>query len=197
MVNSRLKWKCRLGHGLLFAAATGWAWSGATTAQPAPAGGPQGQGMAAKAAARKAAAPPKPAESSTSKQSTTPPKWGPVEAGRRDPFSVPKEDKGEAEALGETAGTGPLPAGKRGLVITELRLEGTLRQSANNSMIAVVTNQTNRAYFLRENDEVYNGVVSKITPDSVYFTENVRDASGQTSSRQVIKRLGAGPGENR
>jgi hypothetical protein len=39
-------------------------------------------------------------------------------------------------------------------------------------MIAVVTNYTKRAYFLRENDTVYNGIVSRITPDAVYFKEN-------------------------
>ena len=61
-------------------------------------------------------------------------------------------------------------------------------------MIAVVDNSSNRAYFLRENDAVYNGVVSKITPDSVVFRENGLDASGKMVVREVVKRLGQGPG---
>ena len=94
-------------------------------------------------------------------------------------------------------GAGPLPPGKRGLIISQLRLEGVVRQTGGRPTIAVVTNSTNRAYFLRESDEVYNGVVSKITPDSIYFTENVRTPGGPMTSREVIKRLGSGPGENR
>jgi type II secretory pathway component PulC len=92
---------------------------------------------------------------------------------------------------------GPLPPGKRGLVIAQLRVEGIVRQETSNKMIAVVVTSTDRAYFLHENDEVYNGVVSKITPDSVYFSENFRDVNGRMATRQVVKRLGSGPGENR
>jgi len=44
---------------------------------------------------------------------------------------------------------------------------------------------------------VYNGVVSKITPDSVYFTENVLDSEGRVTTREVVKRLNPAPGEGR
>ena len=92
--------------------------------------------------------------------------------------------------------SGMLPKGKRGLVISQLTLEGIVNQKASNSNIAVVKSPVSRAaFFLRENDEVYNGVVSKITPDSIYFTENARDLTGQMISRQVVKKLGSGPGE--
>jgi hypothetical protein len=64
-------------------------------------------------------------------------------------------------------------------------------------MIAVVTNETKRAYFLNEGDAVYNGVVSKITPDAVYFKENVLDSNGKVWTRDVMKRLGSAPGEGR
>jgi type II secretory pathway component PulC len=83
------------------------------------------------------------------------------------------------------------------LVISQLVLEGIVRQDTTNKMIAVVTNYTKRAYFLRENDALYNGVVSKITPDSVYFKENYLDPDGRVSAREVVKRLGAAPGEGR
>jgi hypothetical protein len=202
MVNSRLKFamNCRLVHGVMLAAVTGWLWagSGVLHAAPKPAGVPvgQGMGMAAKAAARRAVAKPHASKPSPEKQAEAPAKSGPAETGRRDPFLLPKETPGAA-GEGEMQVSGPLPAGKRGLLIGQLRLQGVVRQSDSKPMIAVVSNATNRAYFLREKDEVYNGVVSKITPDSIYFTENFRDASGQMSSREVIKRLGSGPGENR
>ena len=64
-------------------------------------------------------------------------------------------------------------------------------------MIAVVTNYTHRAYFLRENDTLYNGVVSKITPDAVYFRENHLDQDGRVTTSEVVKRLGPAAGEGR
>ncbi len=115
----------------------------------------------------------------------------PAITGRRDPFKLP----GAPVAGGETGGpVGPLPPGTRGLVISRLRLEGIVRLDNTNTMIAVVDTSANRAYFLRENDAVYNGVVAKITPDSVIFRENALDQSGKVYVREVVKRLGQGPG---
>ncbi len=93
--------------------------------------------------------------------------------------------------------TAPVGVGLRGLVISQLKLEGIVRLDTTNTMIAVVTNYTNRAYFLRENDAVYNGTVSKITPDSVYFKENFLDPFGRVSPREVVKKLGSASGEGR
>jgi hypothetical protein len=90
-----------------------------------------------------------------------------------------------------------MPAGLRGLVISELRLEGVVRQKAANTMIAVVTNYTKRAYFLRVSDTVYNGVVSKITPEAVYFKENTLDSLGREATQEVEIKLGSAPGEGR
>jgi hypothetical protein len=117
-----------------------------------------------------------------------------AQAGRRDPFKIPAPPSSEA---GPGGITGPLPPGKRGLVIGQLRLQGIVREDKTNTMIAVVTNATKRAYFLRENDQLYNGVVSKITPDSVYFTENTLQGSGHVVSHEVVKKLGSAPGEGR
>jgi hypothetical protein len=171
------------------------AWACLFTYAPTVAG--QGQGKAAMDVAKKAKmAPASKAAAPTAKQASAHPSWGPVEGGRRDPFLVPPPTKpGDIPGMGPE--TGPLPPGKRGLVISQLVLEGIVRQETSNTMIAVVNNSSNRAYFLRENDELYNGVVNKITPDSVQFTENFRDLNGQMNSRQVVKQLGSGPGENR
>jgi hypothetical protein len=118
--------------------------------------------------------------------------------GLRDPFKLPPPPGpgGGGEAAGVEA-LGPLPPGTRGLVVGQLRLEGIVRLDLSNTMIAVVTNYTNRAYFVRENDAVYNGVVSKITPDSISFKENYLDQFGRAQVREIVKRLSGAPGEGR
>jgi hypothetical protein len=116
--------------------------------------------------------------------------------GRRDPFkSWTTPGAGGHSAAGGVSGS--LPAGIRGLIISELRVEGIIRQESANNMIAVVTNYTKRAYFLRVNDTVYNGVVSKITPEAVYFKENTLDSSGRVATHEVAVKLGSAPGEGR
>ena len=117
-------------------------------------------------------------------------------AGRRDPF---KASVIPSAASHTPAGPSPgaLAAGARGLVISEIRLEGVVRQEPANNMIAVVTNTTKRAYFLRVNDTVYNGVVSRITPEAVYFNENTLDSSGRLAAHEVEIKLGSAPGEGR
>lgn len=116
-----------------------------------------------------------------------------VPVGTRDPFDLPKPAKAEGK-LSEVPPSS-LPSGTRGLVIGQLKVEGIVREDNSNTMIAVVTGRTNLAYFLRESDPVYDGVVSKITPDSVYFKENYLDEAGRMNSREVIKRLAGAPGE--
>jgi len=121
----------------------------------------------------------------------------PTIVGRRDPFKLPgAPGPGGEVSIGEEL-RGPLPKGPRGLVISQLRLEGIVRLDQSNTMIAVVTNYTNRAYFLRENDAVYNGVVSKITPDSISFKENYLDHLGRAQVREISRRLSGAPGEGR
>ncbi len=116
-------------------------------------------------------------------------------AGKRDPFKIPPAPV--PGRPGEEGISGPLPPGNRGLIVGQLILKGIVRQDISNTMIAVVTNFTKRAYFLRVNDVLYNGVVSRITPDSVYFKENTLDQNGRVISHEVVKRLGPAPGEGR
>lgn len=85
---------------------------------------------------------------------------------------------------------GPLPPGPRGLIIDQIKLEGIVSQGKTSpKMIAVLANSANRAYFLHENDTLYDGVLTRITPDSVYFRQNYRDAEGKMSTREVIKKM--------
>lgn len=179
-----------LGLGL----ATSWAGQQAPVkSQPAPKPAPttvpaNGQDLPAKLA--KTLAQRKRANSHTSA----------LADGKRDPFKLPLEHAGNkanaASVLDSTPG-GVLPPGARGLLIGQLKLEGVVREQTANKMIAVVINDTKRAYFLTENESVYNGVVSKITPDSVSFTENVLDSEGRVTTREVVKKLNPASGEGR
>lgn len=80
--------------------------------------------------------------------------------------------------------------GKRCLVADQVVLKGVVR--APSGMIAVVENAARRAYFLRENDPVFNGVVMRITGDSIIFRETVTDRLGKQSVRDIVKKVNTG-----
>lgn len=103
----------------------------------------------------------------------------------RDPFHTLIPEKKASEP---SAGPIRLPVGKKGLVIEQLILQGIAR-AVDGSWIAVVDNKTKRAYFLREHDQLYNGVVSSITPNRVVFMETGPGTAGQTASREVVRQL--------
>jgi Tfp pilus assembly protein PilP len=104
-----------------------------------------------------------------------------VASSKRDPFVSPVQTRSNTP---NNCGTG-----KRCLVLDQTRLEGIVK--APNGMIAVVANSANKAYFLRENDPVYNGFVMRITPDSVVFRETMTDRLGKKSTREVVKKVNA------
>lgn len=102
--------------------------------------------------------------------------------GKRDPFISPI-----STAAGRALPASNCSSGKRCLVIDQLVLRGVVRTA--NGMIAVVANSVNKAYFLRENDPVFNGYVVRITGDSVVFKENTVDRIGHQGTREVVKRV--------
>ena len=99
--------------------------------------------------------------------------------GRRDPFVSPVVNR-------SMTGSG-CSTGKKCLAIGEIALKGVVK--SDNGFIAVVTNAMNKAYFLRENDPVFNGYVVKITGDSVVFQENMQDRLGKPFTREVVKKI--------
>jgi len=98
--------------------------------------------------------------------------------GRRDPFVSP--------VVSQTSGSG-CSTGKKCLEIGLINLRGVVR--SENGFIAVVTNSLNKAYFLRENDPVFDGYVVKITGDSIVFQETLQDHLGKTFTREVVKKI--------
>jgi hypothetical protein len=99
--------------------------------------------------------------------------------GRRDPFVSPV-------VAHATTGSG-CTTGKKCLEIGSINLRGVVR--SENGFIAVVSNSLNKAYFLRENDPVFNGYVVKITGDSIVFQETLQDRLGKTFTREVTKKI--------
>ena len=148
---------------------------------PAPASKPA---QAPKAAAKPAK---KPVQNAVAKSSPAKPAAtaaAKAPGGKRDPFVSPV-----VRASGGGGGGPVCSTGKRCLMINDMALRGVVKTQAG--MIAVVSNSANRAYFLKENDPVFNGMVVKITSDSVVFKENVVDNLGRESSREVVKRVTA------
>jgi Tfp pilus assembly protein PilP len=99
--------------------------------------------------------------------------------GRRDPFISPVVNR-------TMTGSG-CSTGKRCLAIDQISLQGIVKSDAG--MIAVVVNALNKAYFLRENDPVFNGYVVKITGDSIIFKQTIQDKMGKPFEREVTKRI--------
>jgi hypothetical protein len=103
-------------------------------------------------------------------------KW--AMTGKRDPFFSP---------VVQQAGGSGCSTGKKCLEIGQINLRGVVK--SDSGFIAVVTNNMNKAYFLHENDPVFNGYVVKITGDSVVFQETMQDKLGKSFTREIVKRI--------
>lgn len=99
--------------------------------------------------------------------------------GKRDPFVSP------VVTMGAT-GSG-CSSGKRCLAIDQVALRGVVK--SDDGMIAVVVNSADKAYFLHENDPVFDGYVLKITGDSIVFKETFHDKLGKPLTRDVTKTI--------
>jgi Tfp pilus assembly protein PilP len=158
-----------------------------------------------KTAARKTGS--KPAQSTAAVPKTTDTKTAAAKPAKATPAESPAESKDEAaekkkESGYITAGNRRDPfvspvvehlggsgcsTGKRCLAIDQIALRGIVK--SDGGMIAVVVNSLDKAYFLRENDPVFNGYVLKISGDSVVFKETVQDKLGHLSTREVVKKI--------
>ena len=121
----------------------------------------------------------KPAEKPANAETEPVKKVASVDHSKRDPFQTIIRDR--------AAAGGCVGGGKQCLIPDELALKGIVR--SNGAIIAVVTTKENRAYFLRENDPVLNGVVTRITEGSITFREKTTDIFGKQSMREVVKKI--------
>ena len=111
----------------------------------------------------------------------------PVEAkgittpGKRDPFISVIVARGGPSA--------DCSGGKRCLVPEQIALRGIIKTPTK--WIAMVETPAKKTYYLYENDAIYNGVVAKITGDSVVFRVQALDNLGHTVSQDIVKRVSA------
>ncbi len=132
----------------------------------------------AQAPAKSASKPETPAAEATAPAPETKEKKMITAEGRRDPFLSPVVN----------SPTGPgCSTGKRCLAIDQIIVRGVVK--SDSGMIAVVVNAVNKAYFLKENDPVFNGYVMKITGDSVVFKETYQDKLGKEFTREIVKKI--------
>jgi hypothetical protein len=103
-------------------------------------------------------------------------------AARRDPFSALIGNKDRPGGVPEH-----LPAGKAGLVVATLRVDGII--NGPNGMIAIVSNTQDRVYFLRDGDRLYDGEVKKISMEGISFHQTGKDPFGKPVEREIDKRL--------
>ena len=78
------------------------------------------------------------------------------------------------------AGAEHLPPGKAGLVITAVRVDGTVR--SEEGMIAVLSNAEQRTYFVREGDRLYDGEWKRLVWMGSRFDKTPKTLSGNRSS---------------
>src|SRR5207245_4911646 len=97
-----------------------------------------------------------------------------------------KPDPVISRVVSHTGGSG-CSTGKKCLEIGAINLRGVVH--SDSGFIAVLTNSLNKAYFLRENDPVFDGYVVKITGDSVIFKETMQDRLGKPFPPAVVKKL--------
>jgi len=101
--------------------------------------------------------------------------------GKRDPFV--------SVIVARSDNSASCSGGKRCLIVDQLALRGIVRTP--NKWIALVENPSKKTYYLYENDPIYNAVVVRITGDSVIFREQIMDALGHQTEREVVKRVNA------
>jgi hypothetical protein len=156
----------------------------------------------AKAAPMKSAAPaktvaPKPVPKATTAKSSKPAKPAVKPAAAVSPTQraesltkpIGKRDPFVSVIVARSDSSAACSGGKRCLVIDQLALRGIVRTPTK--WIALVENPAKKTYYLYENDPIYNAVVVRITGDSVIFREQVMDALGHTTEREVVKRVSA------
>jgi hypothetical protein len=159
--------------------------SSAVGAQSAPA---KNAARKAKAASSKTPAPAASSEAKTSEANSNdsaPAMKSDAVTAKRDPFQPLVSNTKPSH--------GPLPPGKAGLIIGTVHVDGTVKSPSG--MMAVVSNEERRVYFIREGDKLYDGDVEKIGLDGVTFKENSKDAFGKPVERMVTKRIYQSAGE--
>ena len=79
------------------------------------------------------------------------------------------------------------PPGLAGLAISEVIVTGLA--VGENSKVALLRGTDNFTYMAHEDATLFDGYVSQISPEEVVFVQVRTDATGNTETSEVIKRL--------
>ena len=101
--------------------------------------------------------------------------------GKRDPFV--------SVIVSRSGPSADCTGGKRCLVAEQIALRGIIKTPTK--WIAMIETPAKKTYYLYENDAIYNGVVAKITGDSVVFRVQAMDNTGHAVSQDIVKRVNA------
>lgn len=101
---------------------------------------------------------------------------------RRDPFKSLLAASEVAEFRG------PRPDGVPGLLIDEIRITGIIR-TPQGYVAQAQSAEQEKAYLLREGDQLYDGDVVRITPNEMVFKQIVQDPTALKPFREVVKTL--------
>ena len=101
--------------------------------------------------------------------------------GKRDPFISPVVTR----IVGPN---GPAcTSGPHCLAIDQVTLQGTVK--TEKGWIAVLANPAKKVYYLRQNDAMFDGYIERIDGNSVVFKQDVLDAMGRKTQREVVKNV--------
>lgn len=103
-------------------------------------------------------------------------------ANRRDPFKSLLAASEVAEFRG------PRPEGVPGLLIDEILITGIIR-TPQGYVAQAQSAEQEKAYLLREGDQLYDGDVVRITPNEMVFKQIVQDPTALKPFREVVKTL--------
>jgi hypothetical protein len=106
----------------------------------------------------------------------------PAGSQQRDPFR-PIEIKRENQAVDLVPNC--TQSGMAGTLVSQVQLQG-IASDVEGRWIAVVGNNTGRAYFLRANDPLCNGVVTRVEQGSLAMERIINDSFGRTRAEEVV-----------
>ena len=106
--------------------------------------------------------------------------------GRRDPF---RSLVGPTQKISRENA----PPGPAGFLIDELDLQGII--TSKGGLVAMVQGPDNNGYLLRPGDKVFDGLVVRVTANSVVFRQEVNDPTRIERYREVVKEIGQAAGQ--
>lgn len=110
----------------------------------------------------------------------TAPAW--AQNGHRDPFHslIPPAGSGKGRAATDR------PPGRAGLEIAKLSIQGVALGGPTGN-VALVASASGETYFLRPGEDIFDGMVLRLTPNGIWFRRTKAVATGQAVGAQTFR----------